>query len=288
MKKEGVNIHITNKSFYTITALAIFLIVGISVYAFGTSNPSTFGHSAKELDLSQGVGGDAIFNGKVTVIGTLTASNFNGSGTGELKLVKFTSSGTWTKPQGLKYVIVELVGGGAGGGAGGSGPSGDGGIGGGGGAGGYSREYIQSSSLGSTETVTIGSGGQGGTVGGYQYPRDDAQPGETTSFGSHLSATGGDKGNPSGSSSTALGGSYGLGSNGDINLGASMLAEAGYPISTGKGGHSYLGIGGNSAPGPNNHAIGSGGGGSGGHSGNTIQNTGGNGKAGAVYVWEYY
>jgi hypothetical protein len=48
--------------------LAIALILlGIGVYAYGTSNPSNLGHSAGELDLSSGVNGNAIFNDDVGI-----------------------------------------------------------------------------------------------------------------------------------------------------------------------------------------------------------------------------
>jgi len=66
----------------------------------------------------------------------------------------FTSSGTYTKPSGLKRVVVYVVGGG------GAGRS----AGGGGGAGGGTAiEVIEAGSVGSTETVTIGAGGTDNT-----------------------------------------------------------------------------------------------------------------------------
>ena len=73
MKREGkrarLNIHInfTNRAIYTFVAFIILLIIGVTVYAFGTSTPSTFGHSAGELDLSAGVSGNAIFNDNVGI-----------------------------------------------------------------------------------------------------------------------------------------------------------------------------------------------------------------------------
>ena len=74
----------------------------------------------------------------------------------------YTTSGsphTWTKPTGLKYIIVEVQGGGGGGDSSGS-------YGGGGGAGGYARKVIGASILGTTETATVGSGGGAETNGG--------------------------------------------------------------------------------------------------------------------------
>ena len=69
MKKEKINIRMTKRAFYTFVILLIILGVGIGVgvYAFGTNNPSDFGHSAKELNLSDGVEGNAVFLGNVGI-----------------------------------------------------------------------------------------------------------------------------------------------------------------------------------------------------------------------------
>lgn len=47
MKKR----RISNKLAYTLIAIFCILLVGVGVYAFGTTDPATFGHSGKELDL---------------------------------------------------------------------------------------------------------------------------------------------------------------------------------------------------------------------------------------------
>ena len=67
--KRGLNIQInfTNRAIYTFVAFIFILIIGVGVYAFGTSTPSTFGHSGSELDLSSGVNGNAIFNDNVGI-----------------------------------------------------------------------------------------------------------------------------------------------------------------------------------------------------------------------------
>jgi len=71
MKRRGLNIQInlTNRAIYTLIAFTIFILAGVVVFSFGTSNPSTFGHSAKELDLSSGVDGNVIFNENLDVLG---------------------------------------------------------------------------------------------------------------------------------------------------------------------------------------------------------------------------
>ena len=75
------------------------------------------------------------------------------------------SPATWTKPAGLSHVIVEVIGGGGGGGGVAATGASQGAAGSGGGGGGYARALIAAASLGSTETVTIGSGGAGGAAG---------------------------------------------------------------------------------------------------------------------------
>lgn len=165
------------------------------------------------------------------------------------------SPATWTKPSGLKYVVVEVQ---AGGGTGASNPGGDDG-GGGGGGGGYSKKLIAVASLGATETVTTG-----------------AAEG-SSSFGAHCSATAGSNGG------NELGGVGGTGTGGDINITGSAgqsndlnyTSEAG----PGMGGSSHMG-GGGRAVGGSGGAGGSYGGGGGAHSGA--------GAAGIVIVTEYY
>ena len=67
----------------------------------------------------------------------------------------FTSSGSWTCPDGVSEVSYLVVAGGAGGG---------GAVGGGGGAGGFRTGTGLAVTAGTTYTVTVGSGGAGGAV----------------------------------------------------------------------------------------------------------------------------
>ncbi len=183
------------------------------------------------------------------------------------------SPATWTKPAGLKYVIVEVQ---AGGGTGANGVDNgaDGRGGGGGGGGGYSKKLIAVATLGTTETVTTGA------------------VGAASSFGAHATASAGADG------STFFGGAGGIGASGDVNLeggdgatvsiGASVAAGS----SGGHGGSSHYGGGGKgghqtvSRDGSAGNVYGGGGGGGNGDSGGA--GNGGAGAAGIVVVTEYY
>ncbi len=201
---------------------------------------------------------------------------------------KYENSGsphTWTKPTGLKYVVVEVLGGGGGGGGANDTTYDEAGNGGGGG--GYSRKIIESSSLGATETVTVGAGGAGGAVGG-----GTGATGGTSSFGAHCSATGGTGGQ---TSSSALAGEGGIGSSGSVNTAGDCGSRAGYngasaDVGSGSGGGSYMGGGGllRNTVGTGNVGKNYGGGGGGGFASSGQEYAGGEGAQGVVIVTEYY
>lgn len=110
----------------------------------------------------------------------------------------FTSSGTWTKPSGFgakAHALIQAWGGGGGG----SRAAGTTDLSGGGG-GQYTELMILLSSLGSTETVTIGAGGAGRTA-----STGEGTAGGNTTFGSWLTAFGGGGGSQYGQG--AIGGS---------------------------------------------------------------------------------
>jgi len=117
------------------------------------------------------------------------------SGGGSVDIQDFAASGTWTKPSGAHYVIVTAIGAGGGGGSGARGAAGSNHSGGGGGATGQTiiAEFI-SSDCGATETVTIGGGGAGGAAKSANGAGNDGSDGGSTSFGSLLTALGGNKG----------------------------------------------------------------------------------------------
>lgn len=195
---------------------------------------------------------------------------YNSSATG-LPIVRTylnaASPATWTKPAGLKYIVVEVQ---AVGGASATTTTTDGATGGGGG-GGYGKKLIAVASLGATETVTIGAGGA------------------TSSFGAHVVATNG----ASTTANSAAGASGGGCTGGDINItGGTGDASNGGTSATGggRGGDAVLGSGGGSPP--TGTAANSGdsyGGGSSGTAANSSSDVnGGSGGAAIVIVTEYY
>lgn len=201
----------------------------------------------------------------------------------------FTSNGTWNKPAGLKYIKVQLVAGGGSssshnGGAGGF----NGGISAGGAAGGYSEKIISADDLGATETVTVGQGGLGGASG-----LDQGNNGASSSFGSHLSATGGTRGNGARFSSGAAfanGGLGGIGSGGDLNLrggDGEFASGSNQQYAGGHGGASYFGGGGRSGVDSNGVSGKAPGSGAGGRFSSGNQ-TGTDGAAGIVKITEYF
>lgn len=137
----------------------------------------------------------------------------------------FSASGTWNKPSGAGFVLVEIWGAGGGGGSGYAGP-GTSAIdrrgGGGGGAGVYTWKFFRASDLGASVSVTIGSGGTGGPgqAGGTGNGIAGNNGGNTT-FGALATAFGGGGG---GGGGLAGGGSAGLG--GDFFSAASANTSA--------------------------------------------------------------
>ena len=209
--------------------------------------------------------------------GGLTWATAGGGGLASQQV--FTSSGTWTKPTGIKLVKVTVQGAGGGGG---NGAHPDTNWGAGGSGGGTAIEVIDVSSI-SSETVTVGAGGtSGGGTGG------------TSSFGSHCSATGGTGGGDG--TADRYGEDGGTGSGGDINL---TGGQTGYIKRYNNGSYHSLPPAGNSflGFGSSHHAvsgtasragIGYGGGGAGGYlSTSYTSGAGGVGAPGIVIVEEY-
>ena len=258
----------------------------------------------------------SIDNGGDVTIANLNASNCDvrADGTGTLfcgteigadgvTVDVFTSGGTWTKSDytGLSFALVYVTGAGGGGGGadnGGGADTSNENAGGGGGAGGTTIETLAAASLGSTETVTIGTAGTAGSSAG-----GNGGAGSSSSFGSLTSANGGSGGNgqtsPNTCSSNATGGSGGaVSSTGDVNLAGNPGRDANCSSENavgGTGGVSYWGPGGRggaasalaAVDGDYGIAYGAGGGGGGTVDVASHTSPGGAGAPGAVIVYNY-
>lgn len=213
------------------------------------------------------IGGGAIF-GDNSNKSSLNSANDRGSLIG---ITTFTSSGTYYVPTNCTKLYVKLVGGG--GGSAGYCESG--------GAGGYAEGPVFGLTAGTSVAVTVGGGGAG--VGYYAA----GSGGGTSSFGSYISATGGNGAN---TSYGHTGGYGGVGSAGAVKLqgggGTGHGNSMGYG-GIGKGGASFFG-GTHGVRHSGNEQIGSGAPGAGASGG--ITDTASAGRAGAngiVIVYAY-
>ena len=177
----------------------------------------------------------------------------------------FNSSGTWTKPSGYgasaKAFLQVFAGGGSGG------RLNTGGGGGGGGGGGYSEAWVLLSSLGATETITIGAGGAAVST------NVSGNAGGTSSIGSIISAYGGagggtgDGGGGGGQFTAGSASTGGLAGGGSPGTGGSPCNAAGKGGSTTFGGGGGGGNGNTVAAAAGGDAMYGGGGGGGAASG---------------------
>lgn len=236
----------------------------------------------------------AVNNGLFTVTGS--GSNYfevtNASGVAEsnktLGTGILTLGGTYTKPSGLKYIVVELVGGGSGGGACSIGDSKSGSSA-GGGAGGYSKKTINASSLAATVSYNVGTVGDVGTAGSV---------GGRSIF-NHSTPIIGLGGTTGGTDASPIGGAGGSSSGGDINItgqygndgGGESVASNNRHMGAGTGGSSMLGIGG-AAPKVGDYngraGTGYGAGGSGACASANTSTVGGVGTSGVIIITEYF
>lgn len=220
------------------------------------------------------------YDASASAVRKLNPSDIAGGG-GLQSVQVFDASGTYTKPAGITYIKVTVVGGGGGGGKCGGGTNrGNGG----GGAGGAAIEWIDVSALASGVSVTIGGGGSGASSGW-----SSGNPGGTSSFGSYCSATGGGGGETENTGGT--GGVGGSGSGGTINVGGGGgggMGQTGDYTGCGTGGNSIFGGGGFAYGGGEGNFTGEAGRAAGaGGAGGSGTSAGGNGAAGIVIVEEY-
>lgn len=194
------------------------------------------------------------------------------------QVAEFAVNGTWAKPTDKSYhkpILIGGAGGGCGGCTGAGAPRGYGG-----GPGGWAEQVFTSAELPATVAVTIGVGGLGGERRSGAVP-DYGDPGTATTFGSYLTAGGGDGGSNNSPPNAGTGtrtdflpfGGRGAGVTGNGDAGANGFLSAGGAGGTGNGGRGAAGV----SPPPGQRGIGSGGGGGAGNSGGGGDCRGGDG-----------
>lgn len=209
-------------------------------------------------------------NGEFTVTGSGT--NYfevtNASGVAENNKILDSSpdgfivlSQTYTKPANLKYIEVEMVGGGSGGQSGHSGSSGADSSGNGGNSGAYSKKLISAGDLAATEVACPGKRSAGGIKNASSTTfGPESAPATASVFGAFMTADGGLPSNDN-SGNDATGG--------DVNVPGGIGGEA----KTSNGGAGFFGTG---------PAYGGGG-----NAGGTWSN-GFNGGEGVIIITEHY
>jgi hypothetical protein len=220
----------------------------------------------------------------------------------KINVQAFTSSGTYTPSTGMVYALVEVTGGGGGGSGAVASGAGQGSGGGGGGGGAYARGIKTASTIGSSQTVTVGAGGAAGSS---SCCSQNGGGGGSTSLGSLISAGGGSGGTVSsaacgsscvtgtGGSGGSAGGTYDYGIPGQVGAFGTNINGSHASLS-GSGGASGAGSPGGAAaaavagtPTAGGSASGYGGGGGGGSSLVSNGAGGGAGAQGAVIITEF-
>lgn len=248
-----------------------------------TLNPNSIGAKAV-VD----VNGNALGSGAITAnrnyILVYTGTQFIALGTQQsfvsVKMQVFTSSGTYTPSTGMLYAeCITIAGGGGGGGANGTNANA-----GGGGSGNTALSIFSASTIGASQTITIGGSGTAGSTSG-----GTGGTGGNSSIGSLVTANGGVGGGGSTSATSGAGGAGGTNS-GTVTTSFTFAGGTGTDSGTAAGGagaNTPYGQGGQttvagSVTGANGQGYGAGGAGATGTS-----RAGGSGAPGIVIIREF-
>lgn len=252
---------------YTDGLEAVFIVGNTNT---GASTVNVAGLGVKSIKKSSATvalaAGELVAGAEYILIFDLAGDSFDLKATTGIQI--FTSSGSFTKPAGLKRIKVTAVAGGGGGGSSNAAST----RGGGGAAGGVSISFLAASVLSASETVTIGAGGAGIAVAGGA-----GSAGGATSLGSLVTTNGGVPG------SSASGGIGVLPGTGTFSAGGGDGTDGALNVG-GNGGSSFFGGGSRSgnpvASGVNVIGAGGGGGTNGGQSAS--------GKDGIIIIEEFF
>lgn len=203
-----------------------------------TSNRANNGGHVRKGTLTPG-NAIGIVNGPGSIV--ISTTSFS-----RIVTQSFIATGTYTPTSGMKYCMIECVGGGAGGG-GVAGGAGNAAAAGGGGGGAYARGVFSATDIGLSQTVTVGNAGSGGANTGT-----NGSIGGASSVGSLITAAGGSFGNGVNTPSAAGVALGGAGAGGGFTSGQFTAAGgAGTPgqwnasyVIGGSGGNAGLGSGG--------------------------------------------
>jgi hypothetical protein len=230
-----------------------------STFTLGTTTAGTLKTTSSGLVYADTAGSGAL--------SSTTAQTFTTAG-----------AGTWTKPTGVRYIEVEVVGAGGQGGGDGGGSSAHGGD--GGGSGGYGRHLM---SVGSTPSINFTIGTKGSGAADATGNAGTATTFDTCVAGGGSGGSNGSAGVPAGAGGTTSGCNESNFTGNAGNIGMTGAAKGG------TGGNSFFGgsgLGQSGAGAGNAGTQGSGGGGAAQTTGSS--NGGGAGGDGEIVVHEYY
>lgn len=215
-----------------------------AVLCGGTTSTDAFQSIA-----SVGTSGQVLTSNGAGALPTFQAIGASGGFT-QVVIQVFTADGTYTPTSGMKYCVVEAVGGGAGGGGCATTSAIQVAGAGGGGGGAYVRSVLSAATIGASKAVDIGALGAGGSAG-----NNNGSNGSDTTLGTTLvvakgglGGTGSAATGTSGSVSGGVGGGTGTGTfaieGGQGQGGVAIYQATAYNAQGGAGGSSFFGQGG--------------------------------------------